>query len=388
MRYRFTGRPAKLTLGTVNDGASVYSRDEKPPLGGFLTLAEARSICTDQQRLLQQGVDPAPAKVEAAAVQKQYLTDSAKFMVENVIGQFFKRHVDAKQLRSAEQIKWVFAKHVTPRWKGKDVRTITKRDVLDLIERINDAGTPVMANRVLAHVRKFFAWAEGTDRIEKNPAAAVAKPGKETSRARVLNDEEIRALWAAAGELGHPFGTLFKYLLLTAQRRDEAAQMTFTEIVDGIWRVPATRAKNGRENTVPLPHQAIELLEGLPKIGKAQIVFTTAGETPVSGFSKSKAQLDAKMAEILGSSVDHFVIHDLRRTAATRLASLGTPVHVTEAVLNHRSGTISGVAAVYNRFDFLEEKKRALQAWADKIDVIVAGKQSPSNVVGLRGAKK
>lgn len=388
MRYRHSGKPAKLTLGQVNEGPSVLGAGETPPLGGFHTLAEARALCAEQARLVIQGINPAPLKVQALSEMKRKRDDSETFLAENVVDEFVKRHVQANGLRSEDQVVWLFGKHITPAWKGRDIRSISRRDVIALIEAIADRGRPVMANRTLAHIRKMFSWAEGRDMIDRNPASGVAKPSQEVSRARVLSEDEIRVFWMACDALGYPFGTLFKFLLLTAQRRDEAAQMLRAEVVDELWTVPAARAKNTKANPVPLSRQASELLKPLPVIGGRGFVFTSDGESPVSGFSKAKARLDAKMSEFLGAPVPDFVIHDLRRTAATGLASLGIAIHISEAVLNHKSGTISGVAAIYNRFDFLDEKRRALQMWADKIDEIVTKQTSAGEVIRLPDAKR
>jgi integrase len=387
MRYRFNGKPAKLTLGTVNEGISFLSTGEVPPIGGFHTLAEARELCAAQLRSVIQGIDPAQSKVQVFAAREERKNESSKNLVENVITEFLKRHVAANELRSATQIKWLFGKHVTPVWKGRDIRSISKRDVIDLVEAIADTGRPIMANRVLAHVRKLFSWAEGRDIIDRNPSSAVAKPGAETSRSRVLSQNEIKAFWQACDDLGQPFGNLFKFLLLTAQRRDEAAQMIDDEIVAGIWTVPALRAKNGVANLVPLSKQAREVISKVVRIGTKGLIFTTDGDNPVSGFSKAKLRLDTKMFEILGAPVDHFVIHDLRRTAATNLAALGFPIHISEAVLNHKSGTISGMVAIYNRHDFADEKRNALQVWADSVDAIVGGKIKTDNIIELIKAR-
>ena len=127
-----------------------------------------------------------------------------------------------------------------------------------------------------------------------------------------------------------------------------------------------------------MPKQAREVISKVVRIGTKGLIFTTDGDNPVSGFSKAKLRLDTKMSEIIGAPIDHFVIHDLRRTAATNLAALGFPIHITEAVLNHKSGTISGMVAIYNRHDFAHEKRNALQVWADSVDAIVAPKLSPT----------
>jgi integrase len=182
-------------------------------------------------------------------------------------------------------------------------------------------------------------------------------------------------LWTACVQLGQPFGPLFLLLLLTGQRRDEVASMNWSEvnIEEKVWVIPKVRTKNGREHIVPLSQPAIKILGELPIIGtKHGYVFTTNGTRPVSGFSKAKKSVDV----LLGASNEYPIrpwrLHDLRRTAASGMARAGHAIHVIEAVLNHRSGTISGVAAVYNRHHYLEEKRSALQDWATMVSLMSA----------------
>lgn len=158
------------------------------------------------------------------------------------------------------------------------------------------------------------------------------------------------------------------------------------------WRIAGARTKNGKAHVVPLAPQAIDLLKGLPNIG-GEFVFTTNGTTPVSGFAKAKRKIDAAMLEAAQADTDDpasaqipaWRFHDLRRTAASGMASLRIAPHVVEAVLNHRSGIVSGVAAVYNRFDYLDEKTAALAAWGARVDQLVSGDQSDAKVVALHG---
>ena len=193
---------------------------------------------------------------------------------------------------------------------------------------------------------------------------------------------------------------MVKLLLLTGQRRDEIASATWDEFKLGSpapeWIIPRERAKNNQAHAVPLSNAAVAVLEALPRIkSAARYVLTTTGEAPVSGFSRAKRGLDAAMLAIARQEATErsedpvkvtmapWRLHDLRRTAASGMAALGQPVHVVEAVLNHRSGTIRGVAAVYNRHDYLEEKRRALSAWANLLDDITSDGGKASNVPAL-----
>jgi integrase len=198
----------------------------------------------------------------------------------------------------------------------------------------------------------------------------------------VLSDSELAMFWKAANGLGYPFAPMFKLLAVTGQRLGEVAGMTWAEIdLDGkLWSLPRQRVKNDRAHDVPLSDLAIEIIKAVPKIeGKKRLLFTTTGETAASGFSRAKRNLDAAMLEALrkaaqesGADADKvklppFTLHDIRRTVATRMQRLGIAPHVTEALLNHKSGTIKGVAAVYARHDYATEKRIALDAWARSI---------------------
>ena len=233
-----------------------------------------------------------------------------------------------------------------------------------------------MANRVLTVIKKLFGWAVARDLIVLSPAAGVEAPGKETARDRVLTDTELKAVWEVCQALGYPFGPLFRLLILTGQRRGEVVRMAWPDIENGTWTLPREITKSDRLHVVPLSGLAIETIEAVPKIEGCDLLFPSRRGTdrPLSGFSRAKRQLDTL------SGVERWRLHDLRRTVASGLARFQTPPHVIEAVLNHRSGTISGVAAVYNRYSYLDEKRQALEAWARHVQGLAA-----ANVVSIHG---
>ena len=150
----------------------------------------------------------------------------------------------------------------------------------------------------------------------------------------------------------------------------------------GVWSIPKTKAKNGVGHEVQLSREAVEILSALPRIAGG-LVFTTNGKTPVSGFSRAKERIDGFMAAGVGREIDPWILHDLRRTATTGMAALKIPPHVVDRILNHTSGTIRGVAAVYNRFEYLEERRAALEAWGRYVSNLVT--PAPANVIALRG---
>lgn len=286
-----------------------------------------------------------------------------------------------------------------PVWGAKQVQDIARRDVIELLDRLVDAGKPVLANRTLAHVRKFFNWCIERSILDASPCVRITAPAEEKSRDLVLSDSEMRLVWKASERIGFPFGPFVQLLTLTAQRRDEVAGARRRELHDGgkLWTISGTRTKNGDPHDVPLSDSAQGIVRALPRIGRGEFLFSTTGETAISGYSNAKERLDATMlaiareqAEVRGENpedvkLEPWRLHDLRRTAASGMARLGVPVHVIEAVLNHRSGQISGVAAVYNRHSYLPEKRRALEAWAGFV-LSLMEEHNPGNVQ-FRGAE-
>ncbi len=286
-----------------------------------------------------------------------------------------------------------------------------------LRDKIADRGAVIQSNRTLARLHAMFAWALGEKRIIASPAAGINKLTKEKERDRILTDEELRWFWAACTELGWPFGPLCRLLLLTAQRRDEVSEMGWSEVdlEERLWVLPRHRAKNNEAHKIHLSAPALDILNALAE-QRAKIewrknsdfVFPTFGGPAVSGFSWAKTRLDEEMLKsrgralgqpeddgefrkVLGISdgrvlpveIAHWTLHDLRRTAATGMARLKIPPHVVDKVLNHTSGTIRGVAKVYNKFEYLEERAAALDAWS-RLVMSLVNEERQTNVVPLR----
>jgi integrase len=228
-----------------------------------------------------------------------------------------------------------------------------------------------MANRVLAAIRKFFNWCISRGLLEISPCAGVGAPTRERARHRTLTDEELKAVLTAARELGHPFGSIVQMLALTAQRRDEVGRLSWDQLdlEKAVWVMPPEHAKNGKPHLVHLSAPALNLIQRMPRLG--ELVFSGDGTTLFQGFSKSKARLDRL------SGVSDWTLHDLRRTAVSGMARLGIAPHVADKILNHQSGTISGVAAVYQRHEFLHERKMALDTWGQFISSIATPGQLP-----------
>ena len=370
VRYRHLGVHRRMTLGAYP----------------VLTLALARHRARDALAAAIEGRDPAE-EVRAAKAAKPEV-DREQF--STVVELFLKRH--ASRNRRSDDVAAMFRREVLTAWGERKFRDIGKRDVLEVLDRIVDRGSPITANRLRAHLNTLFNWAKGRDIVQINPLDGIKPPAPEKARDRVLTIDEIKLFWQACGVLGQPFGHLLKMLLLTGQRRGEVGGMVECEIRGDVWIIPAARSKNGDEHSLILPKAACAVLAELELIkGKAGYLFTTTGLSPVSGFTRAKARLDKLMAEIASESQQKlvetrpFTLHDLRRTAATGMAGLGFPPHIVEAVLNHRSGTRRGVAGVYNRFDYATEKRDALEAWGQYVVSLVEAK--PDDVLELQGLR-
>jgi integrase len=361
VRYRHQGVPRKLTLGSYP----------------AIDLKAARHLAGKALRAVAEGRDPGREKILARAAK----ADSIDRIVEEFLERYVRR---STRPRTAHEYERLLRQHVLPRWRGHMVSEVSRRDVLDLLDRVVDGGAPIVANRVLAVVRKLFNWCVARDIIAASPCAGVKAPTAERTRDRVLSDDELRLVLQAANKIDYPFGALVKLLALTGQRRDEVARMRRTEVdLDKrLWTLPRERTKADRPHEVPLSNGALDILKAVPRVTGSPFVLTTNnGASPVSGFSKAKRRLDA----LLPADMPPWRLHDLRRSCASGLARLGVAVHITEAVLNHRSGAISGVAAVYNRYDYRVEKTEALQTWGRHIEALVSGK--PAKVAHLRGKR-
>jgi integrase len=248
--------------------------------------------------------------------------------------------------------------------------------VIEVIDRVVDRGAPVAARRLHAYLHRLFRWCVGRGIIEANPMADLPKTGSETRRDRVLTDDEVVAVWKAADTIGWPFGPAVKLLILTAARRDEIRSLRWSEIHGDEIRLEGVRTKNGEPHMIPLSAAALRLIENVPRIADSDYVFTVTGETPISGFSKTKTELDKE------AGLTDWRFHDLRRTAATGLQRLGVNLQVIEAALGHISGSRAGVVGIYQRHSFDAEKRVALDAWSRHIQMLVEGK--PAAVVPMR----
>ena len=241
---------------------------------------------------------------------------------------------------------------------------IGRPDVMELIDSIVDRGSPVTARRVHAHLHRFFAWCVSRGYIDTNPMMYLSKPGVDNKRDRVLSDEELKRVWNEASALGWPFGSAILFLILTGARRQEIGGLRWSEIKDHRIELGGLRTKNGHAHSIPLSAPALQILETIPRVVDCEFVFTAKGKSAIANWSRTKAKLDHKLGF-------EWRLHDLRRTLATGLQKLGTPLQVTKSILGHTAGSRGGIVGVYQRYDYANEKRAALEAWGEHVASLV-----------------
>jgi integrase len=258
------------------------------------------------------------------------------------------------------------------------IEGVTCSQVAALLNEIAEGG-PYAANRARAALSAFYSWAIGEGMASVNPVVGTNKAGDEAKRDRVLSDDELKSIWNEAGD--NDYSAIIRLLILTGQRREEVGGMAWSEVnIDrAIWSIDAKRTKNNKSHDVPLSTAAIEMLRGRTRANNRDLIFGRR-DGAFSGWSKSKASLDSRIGNI-----KPWRLHDIRRTVATRMADLKIQPHVIEALLNHISGHKAGVAGIYNRSQYAEEKRQAVNRWAEHIDSLLEGRAS--NVVNLRKPK-
>ncbi|MBP2291067.1 tyrosine-type recombinase/integrase [Azospirillum rugosum] len=373
--YRFGGKQKRLTLGHFPE----------------LLLGPAREAAGKALELVEAGKDPADEKASAQAV--------AAAPVETfgtAAEDFLSKHA-ARHHKRPDQTRWFLDKYVLPKWRDQPVATIKKRDVLDLLDELVEQGKGQAANRVLDVLRKLFNWRleRSDDEGARNPCDRVKAPAPHVARSVHLEGEHIKALWKASGEAGYPWGPMVRIMLLTGQRRGEVASMRWDSVdthIDKVWRLTPEQTKAGRAHIVPLSPAVVDVLNSIKRQvvkspdGTEQpspFVFTTLGDRPVNGFSKAKRRLDEKIAEDRAEDeaepLPGWRLHDIRRTVTTGLSALGVAEVIKQRILNHAARGVT--QRHYDQYEYLAEKRDALERWAARVDSIV--NPPPANVVQL-----
>lgn len=372
VRYRSCGRSRKLTVE------------------GFPSLNAARKLAQAALDAAAEGRDPTQSKKAARRAPSN--------RVEDVFAEFMAKHVkrrDGRPIRLSSRLEtarllgmkagddgaWAPRTPkagVLAKWAGRDIRSITKRDVLDLLDARVNGGAPIGANRTLSALKTAFSWCIKRDILTASPCDRLDDPSPELSIKRSLSDPELRALWLAADRIGFPYGQMVQFLVLVGQRRDEVRLMKRGELdlSSRSWKLAAGRTKNGHEHLVPLSSAAVRLLESLLNTQSDQgWVFTLTGDVPVSNLARCKRRLDQAMLEELRNddpeaALEPWRLHDLRHTFKTWMQRARVPKDVRNAVQNHFDGDMD---ELYGHYSFEKEKRETLDSWASHVQAIAKG---------------
>ncbi|MBM3300697.1 MAG: site-specific integrase, partial [Deltaproteobacteria bacterium] len=351
-----------------------------------LSLANARDLAREARLLARKGTDPIFVRKERereerelerarkeAEVRAREEAARQKYTFDRLANDYLEKWAK-KRKRSWKGDEWYIKKVLSPEFGNRPAEEVKRQEIVDFLDRIVERGTPVKANRALACISKIFNWGFKKGKVTTTPCVLIDKPGAERQRERVLSDEEIRQLWKALDAERPLMADSFRLRLLTAQRRGEVMGMRWSEIEDGLWTIPGCRTKNKRTHCVPMSPQALRILDRIRRAnqekneragrGEVDWVFPNPRRTgPVYEDQKAVQRIRA------ASGLD-FKAHDLRRTVATKMTKLGiTNRFIVGKILNHSE---SGVTKVYDVYDYLKEKKDALNAWGRHMAQIVS----------------
>ena len=337
--YRIGKKTARITIGKYPD----------------ITLKEARTKADFLRQTLASGVDPRINKKKSLEAREQ----TVQLMVDKFIKEYAIKSGNSSWKQAASNLRlYLVSKHAKT-----SVKYIQRTDIKEILKSLNDEGKHVAANRALAHMRKFFNWLVEEDYLDTPPTDHVKPLKKEYKRERVLRNEEIRAIWSACEAMSGPYCAWIKLCFLCGQRRIETSRIQRSQIIGDYWELTGAETKNKQLHLTPLSRQAFDLVQKLlEQDGEYLIKSGRNGDKPINGFSKAKVQLDKL------SGVTDWRIYDIRRTVSSNLPALGVSRFIIERVLNHKDNSVTGI---YDRYSYLEEKRDALQKWADRLDDIV-----------------
>ena len=346
VRYRHRGRLRRVTLASA----------------AVLSLADARTRARDVLQDASKGADPATEK--QAGRKAETIGDLAELYITKWA---------KPRKRSWKADRNLLDRKVLPRWRYRAIVDITRQDVRLLVEHVAEAGAPIVANRVAALLSKLFAFALDRDLITVSPAVRIPRPGREQTRDRVLSEVELRTLWQSFEALTPPMSAFYKLRLLTAQRGGEVASMRWADVdlVAGWWTIPAADSKNRLAHRVPLSVAAVTLLASVLATADKDAVFVLEG-------ARGKRQQAEAAATF---TVENFRGHDLRRTAASMMASGGIPRLTISKILNHVE---RDVTAVYDRHTYDPEKAAALTWWDAQLTAMLGDKAQRAAVLPMR----
>jgi integrase len=408
MRFRRPdGRNARLVLGLFDPTPRKPHQQDKLQIGAPLTLVEARLLAGRIHHQREGGADVISDRKADKIRQRLQIAVDQENSFTALARRYFEEHARHKQRRWAKWARYfglvyregraeptIIPNSLCDRWAERPVSKIGSADIKVVIDEAIRRAVPGLERRretpraeatgrtLHARLSAFFGWCVDDMRIESNPCSKVKRP-KAGERDRVLSDAELGAIWKASDQLQPQYGALVRLLVLSGQRLRECGHMRWSELSPDLstWVLPGSRTKNARPHTVPLAPLARAVIKSLPRLSE-NFVFSLGGDEPMESYSRMKRKLDD-----LSGIKEAWTLHDIRRSTASGLQALGIPLPVTEAILNHKGGSISGIAAIYHRHDFAREKAAALQAWADRVEALVEGRNEPSNVVEMAGRR-
>jgi integrase len=353
-QYRHAGQTRRITLGSAAVLTSEQARDEAKRILAQATLRQDPA----SERKRRDAAD----RFTLAALAEQYL----RAKKPEVRGRTFtevQRYLQSSYFKPLHNI---------------PVDAITRRDVAARVLIIGREHGLVAAARARTALSAMFTWAMENGLAETNPTIGTAKPKTPPSRARVLRDEELAAVWKATDE-GTDFNRIVRLLISTGQRRSEVGGLADSEIDTerAMWTIPAARTKNGREHSLPLGSLALDVIHSTPRIVNCDLLFGARTDRGFTSWAEHKRALDKRLSD----QVRPWVLHDLRRTCATRLGDIGIEPHIIEALLNHQSGHKAGVAGTYNRSRYATAVQKAVAVWDDHLRALVEGRKEQGNVV-------
>jgi integrase len=318
---------------------------------GVLRIEESRDLARAAIKRIKAGLPP----IEPPPVKP----DSFRSVAENWLA----RHVIAKKFRTEDEIRRCLERYVYPKWADRDFISIRRSDITSLLDHIEDHHGTRMADVVLGKVRNIASWFASRNDDYISPFTTQNLPRHtKPARSRILDDDELRAIWRAA-EVNGKFGAFVQLLLITAQRSEKVRTLQWTDVVDGTWTIATAEREKTNAGSLVLPPLALRIIEAQPRIGRNPYIFAGRGSGCMD-ISKAKYVFDEKLP-----SMPNWTLHDLRRSSRSLLARCGVSYEVGERILGHSVG--SHVSQIYDRHKYDLEKKIALEKLAQLIDSIV-----------------
>jgi integrase len=334
---------------------------------GTLTAAEARREARSLLGAVARGEDPHATR-KAATKAAQAAKEDADFTFARMVQAWSEaRRTDRRESYITEAVNCL-ARNL-PHWQDRPASGVSYGQAVKALDAIKAQKSIVAANRTLAYARAAYGWSVRRQEVPMNPFLGIERPGRESPRERVLSADELAHVWRACDALSPARAAFVRLLMLTLQRSGEIASMRWSELdnqtAPTVWTLPAERAKNARSHIIHLSEPARAIIRSQPVVRGNPFVLAGASQKPIEA-SHTKEQIQAALAR-LGAAIPDWRFHDFRRSGVTALAAMGVPPHVADKLLNHVTGAIQGVAAVYQRHEFMGERQAALTAWAEHV---------------------